>query len=157
MPGNAEKHHDGRGVVGSSHNHTVFVFPAFFEFALFRRRSECLARCCSLDDGKALFCSLVSVVGSFYVPDIGFKWITAAADTHLCEVSTGIFGFGKPCIQLACQTSLDHGIHVPCSAALFAHSYASFSSFSKTGSAPTMYQAHKFIIASGISAWAAQL
>ena len=43
----------------------------------------------------------------------------------------------------------------PSSAAFLAHSYASFSSFSRTGSAPTMYHAQSAIIANGWSRCAA--
>ena len=47
------------------------------------------------DDGKAVFSSFITAIGSSNIPDIRFKRITAAANAHFSEVTNGIFCFWK--------------------------------------------------------------
>lgn len=65
--------------------------------------------------------------------------------------------FARPALHVKAKTGNHRVRYAPSSAAFLAHSYASFSSLARKGSAPTMYHAQSAIMASGCPCWAAPL
>lgn len=51
--------------------------------------------CCSSDRRKSMFGTLVTSFRCFHIPHVSLERVTPAPDSHLGEVSNGIFGFGK--------------------------------------------------------------
>lgn len=118
-----------------------------------RRRNfhRCSAtRCCS-NRCYSMLCPFITSFRGPHIPHIGFQWIPSGADSHLCEIPYCVFCLGKTFNTLVKTMKFNQrdNFAIPHSAAWRAHSYASFSSFSRTGSAPTIYQAHSAIIAAG--------
>jgi hypothetical protein len=72
-----------------SHDDTILVVLPFLEAFVIgvASRDTRVARGCCPDDRKTLLCTLVPLVGSANIPDIGFKRVSAAADAHFCEVA----------------------------------------------------------------------
>lgn len=108
---------------------------------------------CSSNGSNAVLRTLITLIGGLDVPDVRLEGVTSTSDAHFSEVANSIFCLCEACLVLIVSRRLEHSIkasrYVPSSAALDAHSYASFSSFSRTGSAPTRYHAHRAIIANG--------
>ena len=106
-----------------------------------------------LNDCQALLRPFVPGVCGLDVPYVGFQYVAAAAYARLGEVPNRVLRLDVACCTLALISSLRSNrgaaqyVDSPSSAERLAHSYASSSSFSRMGAAPTMYQAHRPIIA----------
>lgn len=150
----------GEVVDGTSHHNTLLVVAIFGDLSRARGRDlhgGSLATTNSgLDDSKSLFRAFVSSVGRLNVPDVGLQNVTTTSDAHLREVPHSVLCLDETCIDdpvslwmrplsrlIRCQSRGDS----PSFADLDAHSYASSSSLSSIGGAPTMYHAHSPIMA----------
>lgn len=151
--------------IPASHYDALFLLlaPVALFYFLVSRRPDlhgCPAAHSSSDRSQALFRTLVASIGSLDVPDIGFEDIPPAANAHLGKVAHGVL-----CLDIACISAVSDLYtpvydvqkkkkkkkgNLPSSAERRAHSYASSSSFSRIGSAPTMYHAQRPIMA---AAW----